>query len=150
MNENFDEIYKDGDLIELTQSFKISTLTTVEKIKSEAADYWGVNGARYELYYLKKKKLEDSKESSYTYKSLVEWKDWTMNKCLDNLKLKEARFHLLKKRNEIEMQGPNRIEAKEAVTEVKAKKLSVQTNLNELEEREKILCMYHGLNVICF
>jgi hypothetical protein len=122
----------------------------VEKIKLEAADYWGVNAARYELYYLAKQKVENSKQSALNYQSLVEWKDWTMNKCLDKLKLKEARFYLIKKRNEIEMLGPNKIEAKEAQTELAAKKKTIFPQIGELEKREKILGLYHGMNVICF
>eukprot|EP00826_Nyctotherus_ovalis_P040907 TRINITY_DN4066_c0_g4_i1.p2 TRINITY_DN4066_c0_g4~~TRINITY_DN4066_c0_g4_i1.p2 ORF type:complete len:114 (-),score=13.31 TRINITY_DN4066_c0_g4_i1:522-863(-) len=109
----------------------------------------------YELCYLKK----DENLKQEKYETLAERQNWTINKCLKNIKLREdeAVFYLAKKRNDFdfgfENLESNKVEAKdkEAITESKAKaNIKKLTESTDLIEREKVLCTYHGVNVYLF
>jgi len=111
----------------------------------EAVDYYGVSGSKYELYNLIKQKLKNSTKVQLIHKPLTEWKSWTIDKCVENLKLAEAHFYLI--RNNSRVLDPSKTEITEVNTERKLTKLPQSTHREDLVQREKILCKFHGLNV---
>lgn len=143
LTEGFKEMYKERDFLELTQSFCISSLTTVDRLIIESADYFGVNASKYELCHLHK--LKAAGKLQLSFKSLIEWKSWTIDKCIENLNMKEARFYLVKSNSAL--LDPARAEIVEESSERPVAKLPQVANTDDLVQREKILCTYHGVNV---
>lgn len=139
-------MYKEKNSYELTHSFRISMLSTLERIKLEAADYWGVNASRFELCYLKKEKKVKSKGYKRYFQSLLEWKDWPVDKCLETFQSNEAQFYLIK--NDSKLLEQKNDDIKDTNTKIKKATEVRDETRDQIAEREKVLCMYHGLNVI--
>jgi len=135
-------------MVELTHSFRISSLTSLDRLRLDAADYWGINASKYEFYYLAyAKPTEPGARGEWVLTSLSEYKDLTVDKCIGKVNMRIAVLFLM--RLDSNLLNANRQEKKDK----KDKKSPEKVNSNALHkedllEREKTLCMYHGLNFL--
>ena len=141
-------MYRENGIVQLTHSFRLSYLTSMERLKMEAGEYWGINASKYELRYLQMKKQEERNkdQGEMKLKSLSKYSDLTVDKCLEVIKLRTAIFCMIKQNSKLLKMGNK--EAKEAKVESKAIDFKQIRYNEDLIEREKVLGMYHGLNVI--
>ena len=138
-------MYFENGVYELTHSFRISCLTSLEQLKIESGDYWGINTSKYEFCYQIEEKLKENKIRKKMEK-LTNFRDSTVDKCLGDIGISTAILYLIKDGSKLSTEDKK--EDKKEAVETKFDDLTAAAKKEDLVKREKILCMYHGLNVI--
>ena len=124
-------------MYELTHSFKVSKLTTIERLKIEACDYWGINSSNYELYYI-------SKNDNSEYIPIGDHKDCIVDTYVRNNNITEVIFYLLN--NNSKLINSEIKESDIPISFSNIKTIGMKQD-EDLKERVKILSRYHGVNV---
>lgn len=134
--ENFEANYFEKNLMELRYSFRVSCLTSMERIKTEACNFWGVNSKEYQLYWWNNNILKDLKNNE----------DNSVDQCIDLYSITKAEFYLLKDGSE-QIKEFREIEKRQFVA-LDAVTPEKKELLDNMKTRESILVSYLGLNYL--